>query len=112
MGGFKRPKTVGEWIRDHLSESGEDYPGSMYRQYKDWIGQVSKKQGPKMPSYQSFRTTVWMLKKLGLLVPTRREQGGGRSRRQYYRVSDQYGTQTWDDPGWRDPRKALYGERA
>ena len=107
MGGFKRAKTTGEWVRDHLSEVGEDYPGSMYRQYKEWILRVSKKEDPKTPSYQSFRNAVWQLKKLGLIVPTRKEKGEGRSRRQYYTISG-----SLNHPGWRDPRKALWGPRS
>ena len=97
-------KTVGEWVRDHLLEVGEDYAHHMHTEYKAFILAVSRKRNPHISSYQAFRTLLWTLKKLGLVEPTRREKGHGLSRRQYYRVSGDP-----NDPGWRNPTKTLYG---
>lgn len=106
MGGFKRSMTTGEWVRKRLLEVGEDYPHHMYTEYKAWQIRVSRKEKPKTASYQSFRNIVWQLKKLGLITPTRKEKGKGISRRQYYAISG-----SLNHPGWRDPRKVLWGPR-
>jgi len=106
----KRPPIIktGLWIRDHLMTVGEDYT---YRMWQDFVFHL-KSVGEYVPvtpypSYQSFARYVWILKKIGLIEPTRIERSISGRPRQYYRIRPgmEY------SKAWENPQKALYGDK-
>lgn len=96
----KRERSLSEFIRDYLTENGEAY----VKQLKDEYEGYCERMDYPAPSYDSVRSTVWELKQLGLIRPSRTEgTPGGISDRQYYRLSP--GARSGD---WSDPRGQLY----
>lgn len=82
-------------IRQFLLEVGEGGPNDFYKAFR----LIKKKT-----SYASARRYFWILKRLGLIEPTRREFGAGRIPKQLYRIVP--GAEA--DPRWGAPQVALY----
>ena len=84
-------------IREFLISVGEGCPNDFYKAYR---------RVKKTASYESARRYFYILKKLGLVEPTRREWGKGYIPRQLYRIC--VGAES--DPRWGAPQAALYPE--
>ena len=82
-------------IRQYLRQVGEGCSNDFCRAYR----KVKKKT-----SYGGVRRYFYILKKLGLIEPTRREWGRGPIPKQLYRIVP--GTE--EDPRWTAPQVALY----
>ena len=82
-------------IREYLQQVGEGNPNDFFKAYR----KVKEKT-----SYASARRYFWILKKLGLIEPTRRELGRGLIAKQLYRIVP--GMES--DPRWSHPQVALY----
>jgi len=101
-GGKSRPRK-GVWIRAHLQEVGEDHIYSMWKRWRSFaIAARFQDANLDIGTYASFRTYMFLLKKKGLVIPTRRERARTTRlefRRQYYTVN----TRTLRDPRWLNP---------
>ncbi len=86
---------TGPAIREFLLQVGEGGPNDFLKAFR----KVKKKT-----SYNSCRRYFWILKKLGLIEPTRREMGRGVIPKQLYRIVP--GKE--DALEWRAPQVALY----
>ena len=82
-------------IREYLMIVGEGSPSDFYKAYR----KIKKKT-----SYASVRRYFYILKRLGLIEPTRREWGRGYIPKQLYRIVP--GME--NDPRWAHPQVALY----
>ena len=82
-------------IREYLQQVGEGNPNGFFKAYR----KVKEKT-----SYASVRRYFWILKKLGMIEPTRREMGAGIIAKQLYRIVP--GME--NDPRWSHPQVALY----
>jgi hypothetical protein len=82
-------------IRDYLLAVGEGCPNDFYKEFR----KVKAKT-----SYGSVRRYFYILKRLGLIEPTRREWGRGTIPKQLYRIVS--GME--DSPLWSAPQVALY----
>lgn len=97
----RRDTSLSEFIRDYLQEHGDAYVMELHREYESYC----ENNDYSPPSYDSVRSTVWQLKELGFIRPTRTETvPGGISDRQYYRLSAGAAEEDWSDP-----RGDLYG---
>jgi hypothetical protein len=84
-------------IREFLSQVGEGAPNDFYREFR--------KVKPTT-SYDSVRRYFYILKRLGLIEPTRTEKGKAPIPRQLYRiVPGMEGA-----PEWMAPQIAMYPE--
>lgn len=91
----KRERSFSEFVRDYLTNNGEAYVSQLQREYAEYC---ERKEYPA-PSYDSVRSTVWELKQLGLIRPSRTEPTpGGIADRQYYRLTPGAGSKDWSDP--------------
>jgi hypothetical protein len=101
-GGKSRPRK-GVWIRQHLLDVGEDYVGGMWKKWTKFVGDARKQNAEiEFGTYDSFRTYVYLLKKHGMIVPTRRERAKSPDAgffRQFYRLN----TRRLEDPTWLNP---------
>ncbi len=88
-------RSTGLAIREYLQEVGEGNPNGFFKAYR----KVKAKT-----SYDSARRYFWILKKLGMIEPTRREMGAGVIAKQLYRIVP--GMEA--DPRWSAPQIALY----
>lgn len=86
---------TGPAIREFLRQVGEGCPNDFLKAFR----KVKKKT-----SYGSARRYFWILKKLGLIEPTRREMGRGTIPKQLFRIVP--GME--NDPRWTAPQIALY----
>ena len=87
---------AGRAIREFLLQVGEGCPNGFYKAYR----RVKKKT-----SYASARRYFWILKKLGLVEPTRREVGqSAMIPKQLYQIVPGMA----EDPRWNAPQIALY----
>ncbi len=86
---------TGPAIREFLRQVGEGGPNDFLKAFR----KVKKKT-----SYGSARRYFWILKKLGLIEPTRREMGRGAIPKQLYRIVP--GME--NAPEWRHPQASLY----
>ncbi|MEM2448954.1 MAG: hypothetical protein QXT14_08420 [Candidatus Bathyarchaeia archaeon] len=104
-GGTAVVSPTGEWIKNHLLDVGEDYTYSMWRRYQIFveIARSIYSAWIKSARYLSFARYVCLLKRLGLIEPSRREKGKPRPRT-YYRVV----IERVDSPDWAHPYQALY----
>jgi len=106
VGGGKSIPRKGTWIRGHLLDVGEDFIYSMWGRWSLFVGAALERDARiEEGTYTAFRTYVFLLKKYGLVVPTKRERAKTTSRlffRQYYSVN----TRRLEDPRWLNP----YGE--
>ena len=82
-------------IREYLMQVGEGSPNDFYREFR----KIKRKT-----SYASVRRYFYILKRLGLIEPTRRVPGRGPIPKQLYRIVP--GME--DDPRWMHPQVALY----
>jgi hypothetical protein len=82
-------------IREYLLAVREGCPNDFYKEFR----KVKAKT-----SYGSVRRYFYILKKLGLIEPTRREWGRGTIPKQLYRIVP--GME--DSPLWSAPQVALY----
>lgn len=97
----RRETSLSEFIRDYLQENGDAYVLELHRGYS----QYCDREDYSPPSYDSVRSTVWQLKELDLIRPTRTKPvPGGIADRQYYRLANDA-----LDRDWSDPRGELYG---
>jgi len=97
----RRKNSLSEFIRDYLTDNGDAYVLELHREYEEYCD----REDYSPPSYDSVRSTVWQLKKLGLIRPSRTEPApGGLADRQYYRLAPNA-----RDRDWSDPRGDLYG---
>jgi len=85
-GGFKKPLSSRQFILDHLTRVGEDYPASMHRAYKTELKRIGEERvglgsGPpkryKPPTYHSFQVQVWKLAREGLIKRVGEEETEG-----------------------------------
>jgi len=104
-GGGKAIPRKGVWIKQHLLDVNEDF---VYGMWQRWIAFVRVARDMKaeieLGTYAAFRTYIYLLKKYGLIVPTKRERARTTSPgffRQYYRVN----TRLLKDPRWLNPYK-------
>jgi hypothetical protein len=86
-------------IREYLLQTNEASANDVLRALR----KVKKKT-----SYDSVRRYFWILKKLGLVEPTRREMGRGAIPKQLYRIVP--GKE--NDDRWGAPQEALYPDTA
>jgi len=106
VGGGKSIPRKGTWIRGHLLDVGEDFIYSMWERWGIFTKAAVLREASIEPGdYGSFRTYIYLLKRYGLIIPTKRERAKTTSRlffRQYYRVD----LRRVEDPRWLNP----YGE--
>lgn len=89
-------RLTGLAIREYLQYVGEGYPYEFY---------VCFKKVKPSTSYASIRRYFYILKRIGLIEPTRTEPSKrGGFPRTYYRIV------VYDDPRWLAPQEALYPE--
>ncbi len=86
---------TGMAIREWLLSVGEGCPNDFYKEFR----KVKKKT-----SYASVRRYFYILKRLGLIEPTRKERGRGPIPKQLYRIVP--GME--DAEEWRAPQVELY----
>jgi hypothetical protein len=105
--GFLAPGTA-ELIRAYLKEKKYASPYQMYKFLIAFIPTFPKRKPYVLPTYDSTRNMVYILKKLGLVTPVvapvppnPRLRGGFKQPHYYQAVTDKI-----DDPGWRDPKLA------
>jgi hypothetical protein len=94
-----KERTTGLAIREFLQEEGEAGPNDFFKVFR---------RVKESTSYPSVRRYFWILKKLGLIEPTRRVMGQGTIAKQLYRIVP--GAEA--DPRWDHPQIALYPETA
>jgi len=97
--------STGVWIRDHLSEVGEDCVAAMYQAFK----MDKKNKGVQCGSYQNFNQYIYWLRALKLIEVIRSEPSANPvlvGRRRYYGIVP--GTE--NSSAWRNPRRTLYPE--
>jgi hypothetical protein len=82
-------------IREFLEAMGEAGPNDFYTRFKEVKPSTS---------YNNCRRYFYILRRLGLIEPTRREMGKGLIPKQLYRIVP--GMQS--DPRWSAPQVALY----
>ena len=102
LGGFHKPISTSEWIRDHLLSVESDYPFHLYSAFKKTILELNPDY--HTPTYESFRKYVYILEKLGLIEFDHEEdaQFAWVEKRRYYRIV----LAKSDDPAWYNPQKA------
>ena len=90
---------TGLWIRDHLSNVGEDYIQHMSTLYR----REMKKTKNVVSSYHQFCKLIYVLESLGLVEFTREEESGKDwlKPRKYYRIKP--GTEK--SVKWQNPQK-------
>lgn len=91
----KRSKSLAEYIRDYLDDNGEAYVLELKRGYDRFCEQ----NGYPTTSYDQVRSTVWMLKELGLIEQSRTEPAGSGAieDRRYYRLTPGAMSRDWSD---------------
>ncbi|MEM1522291.1 MAG: hypothetical protein QXU69_04655 [Thermofilaceae archaeon] len=89
-----------EWIRGYLLMFGSGYPYGMWREYRVFAERLGINPG----SYTSFARYIWILKRLGLIVPIRVEPRPRGLPRTYYSVAP--GME--GSPIWRRPEQHMY----
>ncbi len=99
IGGKALASPKAEWIRGYLLTFGEGYPYGMWKTWKEFAEQIRIKPG----TYTSFARYMWILKKLGLIIPSRTEVTKGIPRT-YYIIKP--GME--DSPIWVRPTQTLY----
>jgi len=101
-GGKSRPRK-GLWLKAHLLDVGEDFVYDMWRRWAAFVRVAHEREAHiELGTYTALRTYVFLLKKYGLVIPTRRERAKSTSRdffRQYYRVNPRL----LKDPRWLNP---------
>lgn len=103
-GGKSRPRK-GVWIKQHLQDVGEDFIYSMWERWLVFTNIARTREAEIEPgTYTALRTYIYLLRKYGLIIPTRRERAKATNPqffRQYYKVN----TRRLNDALWRNPYK-------
>lgn len=103
-GGKSRPRK-GIWLKAHLLDVGEDFIYAMWHRWADFIRVAHEREAHiELGTYAALRTYVFLLKRYGLIIPTKRERAKSTSReffRQYYRLN----LRRLEDPRWLNPYK-------
>jgi len=106
IGGGKSRSRKGLWVKGHLLDVGEDFIYAMWQRWDAFVIRAHEMEAHiESSSYAAFRTYIFLLKRYGLIIPTKRERAKSTSRlffRQYYRVN----IRLLEDPRWLNP----YGE--
>ena len=101
-GGKSRPRK-GVWIKQHLQDVGEDFIYDMWERWLAFVNIAHTREALiERGTYTALRTYIYLLKKYGLIIPTKRERAKTTNPqffRQYYRVN----TRLLEDPRWRNP---------
>ena len=93
-GGRSIPRK-GVWIRGHLQDVGRDYVYGMYKRWKSFLQETGL--NIKAGSYGQFRTYIYILKRLGLIV--RVGEARGRFSKSYYALDpDKVNSILWKNP--------------
>jgi len=102
MGGGKAKPRKGLWIRGHLLDVDSDY---VYGMWMGWCRFVDEAEnyGAKIPkgTYGGFKTYIWLLKKLDLILKVGEEDGYKRGffKRTYYTLNPaKVDSQFWENP--------------
>jgi len=91
----RRDTSFSEFVRDYLADEGEAYVKELHNAYERYC----ENNDYSPPSYDSARSTVWQLKKLGLIEAGRQEgTTGGLQPKQYYRLAPGATAEDWSDP--------------
>ncbi|MFB0523166.1 MAG: hypothetical protein ACETV1_05325 [Candidatus Bathyarchaeia archaeon] len=103
-GGKSRPRK-GIWIKQHLLDVGEDFIYSMWERWQSFTRIAHTREAEiESGTYGALRTYIYLLRKHGLLIPTKREQAKTTNPlffRQYYQLN----RRRLEDPLWRNPYK-------
>lgn len=103
--GAVSPKSY--WIRGYLLEHGEGYTQLMWTRWQSFVA-MARGSGTKIRagSLESFRLYMWILKKLRLIIPSRKEQNPRKSfhHRQYFRLDKT----RLSSPVWKNPFGNVY----
>lgn len=95
----RRAPSVTMYIYFHLSLVGEDYIMNIWRGYREFLEQNGLNL--PVPKYSSFRITISLLRRAGLVVNTRTERvADNLSPRQFIALSDE--GRNIEHPGWRN----------
>lgn len=97
---------TGLWIKEHLDEVGEDYVLNMFNQMERHFKTLKPGKEYQIGSYQTFRTFIWVLQELKLIILVREESVKDKISRRYYALNQD----KINDPAWNNPRDALYGK--
>lgn len=104
-GGGKSVPRTGVWIRGHLLDVGGDgdYVYHMWGRWRDFVTEA-RERGARIDfgSYTAFRTYIYLLKRYGLVVPTKREKART-TRKEFYRQYYKVNHGKLDDPRWLNP---------
>jgi hypothetical protein len=96
-------KTVGEFIRDHINRGGPSYVRGLWKAYVEFCEEF----GYDTPTYDSFRSTVYVLRDQSMLTLHHTEQvKKGIQSRRYYDIPAHVDD---DDDRWRDLWSSVYG---
>lgn len=105
VGGGKSQPRKGSWVKGHLLDVGEDYIYSMWQRWGLFVRRAVEMDAHiEVGTYTALRTYIFLLKRYGLIIPTKRERAKTTSRlffRQYYRVD----LRRLEDPRWLNPYK-------
>jgi hypothetical protein len=100
-GGKSRPRK-GVWIRGHLVDVGEDYVYGMFKRWLEFCKAALLEFHAELEpgDYTAFKTYMYLLRKYGLVLPTRTERGKSTViLRIYYKVN----RARLRDPMWLNP---------
>jgi hypothetical protein len=98
--GKREASPKGEWIRGYLLTYGEGFSYEMWKEYTQFALLLGINPG----TYTSFKTYIWILKKLGLVRVVRRERGVKGFRKAFYAITP--GME--NSPLWRSPMQVAY----
>lgn len=99
-GGKFTASPKGEWIRGYLLTFKEGYAYEMWKEYKQFAAFLAINPG----SYTSFKTYMWILKKLGLIKLVRRESVTRGFKKSIYAIT--HGME--NSPWWKCPMQVAY----
>jgi len=105
-GGHAAVSPKAEWIKGHLLDVRSDYIYGMWKKYVSFSRAALERfmVSIHLGTYSSFRTYVYLLRKLGLVLFDRVEKAEPEIPRKYYRLN----MRQLDDPSWKAPFQALY----
>jgi len=99
-GGKFAASPKGEWIRGYLLTFKEGYAYEMWKEYRQFAAYLGINPG----TYISFKTYMWILKRLGLIRLVRRERVVRGFRKSIYAITP--GME--NSPLWRSPMQTAY----
>jgi len=106
LGGYAVVSPTAMWVRGHLLDVNSDYVYGMWKRYVDFKKLVSERLMVtiRQDSYSSFRTFIYLLRKLRLVLFDREEKARGYFRKKYYRLN----RRRINDPSWKRPFQTAY----